>query len=714
MRRLLLLTALLLSLAVTAAAQSGNTAFRILTGPTLPSTCRVGDIFYKTTATAGEYNCTATDVWTLTGGASGGAGNGGGVSGSISYNPPSLLNGQIDTITMTVTGAVVGDSAVFSFTQPLPNGMRFSEPQITAADTATINLINDSGSTQDVAAGTLKISTTGLQNLFSSVVISGQTTVAANTTTTALTLAKGTNFGLSLVTDNTAKSVTFGATTDNLRFANLGLGVAAPTSGGQIASTLGANNITGLLIKRNTDTSPTGKFFDLQNAAGSSLASMDIAGNLTVQGCTGCGAGGGGVTSVAQTFTGGLISVAGSPITTSGTLALTVAGTSGGIPYFSGATTWASSGVLTANLPVIGGGAGVAPTVGTRSGNTTQFVTTTGTLTSGDCVKIDASGNFVANGSACGSGGGGGSPGGSGTELQYRGGASTFSAVTGSSVSGGNVTLAGSLTVQTDGSGIVAGSARFLYYQAGPSLFILGDGGATNSFNFSSVSASPILFLDTGGSVGIGSSTLPTANGGKVLVFGNNAANPTMGASTVGLWNNGAVLSTSDSFAVRGTTDSTSTTTGSLQVAGGAAIRKRVWMDGLSTSGSGTTYMCIASSGELINDNAACIVSALKFKDNIEPLTNGLDEVMKLRPVAFNYKTGGSRQIGLIAEDVAEVDERLAIRDKNGELHSVDYLKMPALLVRAIQEQQDEIEQLRREIQSLKASRPTLTLMPIR
>src|SRR3990167_10808590 len=42
------------------------------------------------------------------------------------------------------------------------------------------------------------------------------------------------------------------------------------------------------------------------------------------------------VTSVAQSFTGGLISVSGSPITSSGTLALTVAGTSGGIPYFSG------------------------------------------------------------------------------------------------------------------------------------------------------------------------------------------------------------------------------------------------------------------------------------------------------------------------------------------------------------------------------------------
>ncbi len=73
-------------------------------------------------------------------------------------------------------------------------------------------------------------------------------------------------------------------------------------------------------------------------------------------------AGVGSVTSVAQTFTGGLISVGGSPITTSGTLALTVAGTSGGIPYFSGASTWASSAALASTSLIVGGGSGNPPT----------------------------------------------------------------------------------------------------------------------------------------------------------------------------------------------------------------------------------------------------------------------------------------------------------------------------------------------------------------
>jgi hypothetical protein len=69
------------------------------------------------------------------------------------------------------------------------------------------------------------------------------------------------------------------------------------------------------------------------------------------------GAGSGTVTSVA--FSGGLVTVT----NPSAAASMTVAGTSGGIPYFSSASTWASSGALAANGVVLGGGAGSAPAV---------------------------------------------------------------------------------------------------------------------------------------------------------------------------------------------------------------------------------------------------------------------------------------------------------------------------------------------------------------
>ncbi len=94
----------------------------------------------------------------------------------------------------------------------------------------------------------------------------------------------------------------------------------------------------------------------------------------------------GSVTSVS--FTGGIVSVA-TPTTTP---ALTVAGTSGGVPYFSSGTTWASSAALAANAIVLGGGAGAAPATTTTG---TGVVTALG-------VNTGTAGAFVVNGGALG------------------------------------------------------------------------------------------------------------------------------------------------------------------------------------------------------------------------------------------------------------------------------------------------------------------------
>ena len=97
-----------------------------------------------------------------------------------------------------------------------------------------------------------------------------------------------------------------------------------------------------------------------------------------------------------------------------GTAAVVNTGTSGatlcllnGACVWSGANTFATMPTFTAGqLPPANGGTGLSTF--TRSGNTTDFATATGTLTSGHCVSIDASGNFIDAGGACTTGGGGG------------------------------------------------------------------------------------------------------------------------------------------------------------------------------------------------------------------------------------------------------------------------------------------------------------------
>lgn len=94
-----------------------------------------------------------------------------------------------------------------------------------------------------------------------------------------------------------------------------------------------------------------------------------------------CASGAGSVTSVS--FTGGIVSVA-TPTTTP---AFTIAGTSGGIPYFDSASTWASSGVLVTGRIVLGGGIGGSPTT-TLTG--TGVVTALG-------VATGSAGSFLVN-----------------------------------------------------------------------------------------------------------------------------------------------------------------------------------------------------------------------------------------------------------------------------------------------------------------------------
>ena len=120
-------------------------------------------------------------------------------------------------------------------------------------------------------------------------------------------------------------------------------------------------------------------------------------------------------------FTGGLISVA----TATTTPALTVAGTSGGIPYFSSTSTWASSGLLATNSLMIGGGAGASPSTTTTGTGVLTFLGTPsytnflsmitgtspywslasgGTLTGVNTITSNATGQLIWTGGFTGSG----------------------------------------------------------------------------------------------------------------------------------------------------------------------------------------------------------------------------------------------------------------------------------------------------------------------
>ncbi|MBK9064813.1 MAG: tail fiber domain-containing protein [Acidobacteria bacterium] len=74
---------------------------------------------------------------------------------------------------------------------------------------------------------------------------------------------------------------------------------------------------------------------------------------------------------------------------------------------------------------------------------------------------------------------------------------------------------------------------------------------------------------------------------------------------------------------------------------------------------------------------------------------------MQLRPVTFRYKAhgpDGPKQYGLIAEEVDAVMPELVARSKDGEIETVMYHELPAILLNEIQRLEKRIADLERRL----------------
>lgn len=135
-----------------------------------------------------------------------------------------------------------------------------------------------------------------------------------------------------------------------------------------------------------------------------------------------------------------------------------------------------------------------------------------------------------------------------------------------------------------------------------------------------------------------------------------------------------------------------------LHVLGGVRVDNHSQLSTVSISVSGFgpgETLCRTSSGSLRHCG-----SSRSLKNNISPLEQASELVSSLRPVRFAWNDGGKKDIGLIAEDIAEVIPELATRDDHGNVVGVNYRHMTAVLIGALQDQQTEITSLRAELQA--------------
>ena len=209
------------------------------------------------------------------------------------------------------------------------------------------------------------------------------------------------------------------------------------------------------------------------------------------------------------------------------------------------------------------------------------------------------------------------------------------------------------------------------------------------------------LAIASGGFVGIGTAS-PTAS---LTVFNPNTArfdlltsssgNPSFGYSQSvradGLWQ----LSTS-----AGSSRIAVDSNGFVAIGGTPTAAARLFVNGdLRAFGSINVGNLFPSGNQSVCLNGGYLAtcsSSIRYKTDVQSFTQGLDLIRRLRPVSFMWKSDHMPDMGLVAEDVAKVEPLLVTHNEKGEVEGVKYDRVGVVLVNAVNEQQAEIESLRK------------------
>lgn len=199
--------------------------------------------------------------------------------------------------------------------------------------------------------------------------------------------------------------------------------------------------------------------------------------------------------------------------------------------------------------------------------------------------------------------------------------------------------------------------------------------------------------IDYNGNIGIGT-TSPTA---KLHVNGTSQFDDTLNFATRGKMSWGGspaklILTSSGSYNLALATD---------DFVDRMTIQASTGNVGINTSSPGTYKLNV-------NGTFYSAGSSLEYKTDITTLDTDTNKILELRPVTYQYKDEykhlgkelkSGTQIGLIAEEVAEVFPELALlkQDEDGEtrVRNVDYEKLSILLL-------SEVQKLRKEVNELK------------
>jgi hypothetical protein len=122
---------------------------------------------------------------------------------------------------------------------------------------------------------------------------------------------------------------------------------------------------------------------------------------------------------------------------------------------------------------------------------------------------------------------------------------------------------------------------------------------------------------------------------------------------------------------------------------------------GITTAQNDAIPIFIDSAGQL-----GTMSSSRRFKNDITPMDQASQAILALKPVTFHYTSDKTNrpEFGLIAEDVAEVDPDLVVRDDKGEIYTVRYEAVNAMLLNEFLKEHKRVEEQQAVITELKST----------
>ena len=104
-------------------------------------------------------------------------------------------------------------------------------------------------------------------------------------------------------------------------------------------------------------------------------------------------------------------------------------------------------------------------------------------------------------------------------------------------------------------------------------------------------------------------------------------------------------------------------------------------IDNTSVSGGGTDTVTVNLSTGLLGH----LSSSRRHKEQIQPMANSSEALYRLKPVSYRYKkeidSSQALDYGLVAEEVAEIDPNLTACNREGQIESVRYNAINAMLL---------------------------------